>query len=324
MNTTSDPLQGNYVGVIFIGCIMVAFLYGITIAQGCMLWTRNSTDTLALRLLILLLWLNDGAHYAVAVWSVYHTAISDRNNVKGIIYNSAWCFRSIIFLSGLMHIGIKSIYIFRAWTLSKSKIILVILIGATLMTFSLSMTIAFSLPHENNLITLLDSVSREIYASLVSLAFSDVAVSLTVCWTLARCRTVSRRTEHIIRVLMLYTIECGLLMSVSSIACVIAYATLMPGNAAFLAIFFIIPKLGINSLLAVLNARYTLQESANSAIGFYDSIMLSKLETRSRSWRDRLGMKRSENCHIVINVENEVNARRHDREPAADNAHRPA
>ncbi|KAH9934882.1 uncharacterized protein B0H18DRAFT_491528 [Fomitopsis serialis] len=300
MTTIHDELQGNYVGVTLIGCVLVAFLYGITVAQASLLCARNGADSLILRTLIMFLWFNDGAHYAIAIWSAYHLF-----DLQDIIYNSAWCFRGIIFVSGITHLGIKSIYIYRTWILSKSKLALALLIGSALTTFSISMKISFSLRQESNLVQLLASLSHEIYASLASLAFSDAVVSVSICWSLAHCRTVSPRTEHIISVLMLYAIECGLLMSVSSIACLVTYATLMPDNATFLAIFFVIPKLGINSLFATLNARYALRESANSLVGLGDSVVLARLQRRR--FRDRLA--HSKNAPIISNVGSEVQIR---------------
>lgn len=62
---------------------------------------------------------------------------------------------------------------------------------------------------------------------------------------------------------MLYGINTGALTSLCEVACLIAYVT-MPNNLIFIAIFFVLPKLLLNALLATLNARVSLQESRRS------------------------------------------------------------
>jgi len=57
---------------------------------------------------------------------------------------------------------------------------------------------------------------------------------------------------------MVYTVQTGLLTSVASLGCVIAYA-ISPNTYIFLAIYFPLSKLYINALLATLNARDTVR-----------------------------------------------------------------
>ncbi|KAH0578572.1 hypothetical protein H2248_003719, partial [Termitomyces sp. 'cryptogamus'] len=67
------------------------------------------------------------------------------------------------------------------------------------------------------------------------------------------------RTNSLVRMLMLYTINTTLLTTICSITCFIAYA-IWPDDFTFIGIYFSLSKLFLNSLLATLNSRHTLSE----------------------------------------------------------------
>ncbi|PCH38945.1 hypothetical protein WOLCODRAFT_37260, partial [Wolfiporia cocos MD-104 SS10] len=101
-----------------------------------------------------------------------------------------------------------------------------------------------------------------LYCGLTSGAISDMLIASSLSVFLYRCQTGFTRTDSILRKLMAYSIESGVLTSVCALACLIAYAT-MPHNYIYIAMYFVLSKLFLNSLLANLNARDTLRESGN-------------------------------------------------------------
>ncbi|KAJ3478870.1 hypothetical protein NLI96_g9457 [Meripilus lineatus] len=72
-----------------------------------------------------------------------------------------------------------------------------------------------------------------------------------------------RFSESLINKLMAYSINTGALTSICAIVCLIVYAS-MPNSFVFLAFYFVLPKLCLNSLLATLNARNALKTSLGS------------------------------------------------------------
>jgi len=93
---------------------------------------------------------------------------------------------------------------------------------------------------------------------------SDFLIAITVCYYLHKFgsgQSVGSRTEHIINRLILYSINTGLFASLFSIATLILYLRL-PNSLAFTALLQVQSKLYPVCLLASLNARKTLSESA--------------------------------------------------------------
>ncbi|KAL7278347.1 hypothetical protein ACG7TL_008323 [Trametes sanguinea] len=85
----------------------------------------------------------------------------------------------------------------------------------------------------------------------------DACLTGTLVTALARSRTGSKRTDSLIEVLIIYSINTGLLTSIFGLLTFI-FAIILPGNLIYLGIAVVGVKLYANSVLAVLNARKSL------------------------------------------------------------------
>ncbi|KAJ3489968.1 hypothetical protein NLI96_g1739 [Meripilus lineatus] len=72
-----------------------------------------------------------------------------------------------------------------------------------------------------------------------------------------------RVTKSVVRTLIVYSINFGALTSVAALACLITFIA-PQGGMVYLGIFFVLPKLYLNSLLATLNARQSLWSQLTS------------------------------------------------------------
>jgi len=88
---------------------------------------------------------------------------------------------------------------------------------------------------------------------------ADVVTVTSICGFLYRKRSGIRSTRSIAHKIMLYTINTTGLTCLATIICLITYAT-MPTNLIFLAIYFVLPKLYLNSILSLLNFRKKLRK----------------------------------------------------------------
>ncbi|CDO76917.1 hypothetical protein BN946_scf184398.g5 [Trametes cinnabarina] len=87
----------------------------------------------------------------------------------------------------------------------------------------------------------------------------DVLITLTLIILLQRSRTgFATLTDHLIDTVTLYTIETGLITSITTAISLICWLV-MPRNLIFLALHFSISKLYATSTLATLNARKSLR-----------------------------------------------------------------
>ncbi|KAI9069690.1 hypothetical protein FKP32DRAFT_1671168 [Trametes sanguinea] len=116
----------------------------------------------------------------------------------------------------------------------------------------------------------------------------DVLITLSLTILLQKSRTgFSTLTDHLIDVVTLYTIETGLVTSITTAVSLICWLA-MPRNLIFLALHFSISKLYATSTLATLNARKSLRRRTNK---FDDHALpvissLHDLESQTRRGRD--------------------------------------
>ncbi|KAJ7474697.1 hypothetical protein FB451DRAFT_274509 [Mycena latifolia] len=128
----------------------------------------------------------------------------------------------------------------------------------------------------------LDSLSSLMYLNFAAGTSSDLSVALALCYLLRGSRTGFQRTDSLIRVLMMYTVNTGLIVALDATAGMFAYV-FMPHNFIFLGFYLLLSKLYLNSYLAILNAREGLREKLDDP----KSIHLSRLQS-TMQWRHQV------------------------------------
>jgi NAD/NADP transhydrogenase beta subunit len=103
------------------------------------------------------------------------------------------------------------------------------------------------------------------YSSFGSAAVVDSILAAATVYYLRRARGEFETTNSRIAKLVFWTLSTGVITSVCSLAALVAYA-LFPHKLYFLAIEFLLTKLYMNSLLAMLNARKSIREGSEISI----------------------------------------------------------
>ncbi|KAF8879397.1 hypothetical protein BD779DRAFT_1552186 [Infundibulicybe gibba] len=139
-------------------------------------------------------------------------------------------------------------------------------------------------------------------AALIINFVSDLIISGSIAYLLRLRRTGNNGTDSIIDTLILYSINAGLLTGYENLP---GYLICMPANLVYLAIQLLLSKLYANSMLAVLNSRYSLRD--RGAEGFeMGALDLQTSEPSSSAWEipppraRRNGGSRS--VHPVIDI----------------------
>ncbi|KAN0131838.1 hypothetical protein V8E53_010366 [Lactarius tabidus] len=83
---------------------------------------------------------------------------------------------------------------------------------------------------------------------------ADISITTMMSWTLYRKKTGFARTDSMIKTLMTYTINSGILLSALGAAMLISFSV-APTTFFYVAFFVVLSKCYINSLLAMLNTR---------------------------------------------------------------------
>ncbi|KZP34747.1 hypothetical protein FIBSPDRAFT_915860 [Athelia psychrophila] len=103
---------------------------------------------------------------------------------------------------------------------------------------------------------------------------SDLFLSITLCFLLHRSRSGVKRTDTMINVLILFTMNTGLLTSLCAVASLVSILA-APTTFIYIAFFFNIGRMYSNTLLVVLNARDSIRK-----IGVHpEAVVLSALQT---------------------------------------------
>ncbi|KAI0659169.1 hypothetical protein C8Q70DRAFT_155767 [Cubamyces menziesii] len=248
-------------GAAFLGNIAAACFYGITILQTWIYYGRNGSDRVYLKVLVFVLWALDSLHLALVTHAVYVYAVTDFANLLALEM-PIWSILIQVVVTGISDLLVRGIFCQRVWRLSNRNWPLMIAIVVTTLTvFGGSIAFAikgFSLPDY----FALSRISDILYISLGVGVVADILIAASMCVLLAKRRTGFAKTDSMVRVLILYSVNTGALTSLCALICLITYAT-MPDNFIFIGVYFVLPKLFLNSLLATLNARRPLREAGS-------------------------------------------------------------
>ncbi|KAL6306998.1 hypothetical protein BKA93DRAFT_130622 [Sparassis latifolia] len=115
------------------------------------------------------------------------------------------------------------------------------------------------------------------YLPLGSASCVDIVIAVSLCYLLSRCKTGFRSMDSMIKLVMLYTINTGMITAICAVTSIVMVAAL-PNSLWMISFSFVLGKLYVNCFLAMLNARNALH-SRNSA----DPTFISSLKLQSQA-----------------------------------------
>ncbi|KAJ7589048.1 hypothetical protein C8J56DRAFT_30161 [Mycena floridula] len=254
--TTKAPAFDNTLGAAFIGGILASILYGVTCVQTFIFFNSGRNQRLYLKGVVLTLWSLDTIHLICVCHALYWYLITNFLNafvLEKLAWYRGWCPSHAHERYNCPEV----VFTYRVWILSgKSRLLtypLILMIFLVQLDGLASGIKALMSPT----FVVLAEFTWVLYVGFILSVVADWAIAMVLCYYLYRSRSGIKSTDSLISVLMAYTINIGLLTSVCFLACFITYAVMK--NYVFLALYFPISKLYVNSLLATLNARESLQ-----------------------------------------------------------------
>ncbi|KAI0714548.1 hypothetical protein C8Q76DRAFT_727080 [Earliella scabrosa] len=248
------------IGAILVGALVSALLSGTVTTQTFVYLKIYGGDDYRRNILIVCtLWLLDTLHLSMAFASAWIYLIQNWGNDH--IYDFIpWTIALTVALTAVVTLISHCFFAHRVYILSGCSWwltlpILVLAVGR----------LAAALVSTSEMITLrsyeafVDQVGW-VFTTGLSLSTSvDVLITVSLIALLQRSRTgFSTITDHLIDVVTLYTVETGLVTSITTAVSLICWL-IMPRNLIFLALHFSISKLYATSTLATLNARKSLR-----------------------------------------------------------------
>lgn len=239
-------------GMVLLGVILSSILYGIMLTQTYKYYQRFKRDPRSVKLLVFaVLILNTASVFFVAHAAWYYLVTT------GDEYLSIWSLNVELALSMLMSGLSESFLAFRVYRLSGSKIWLTaMLLTLALVHFGSGEVAAVKL------LILMKSArltSEQIPSilRLASAAVCDTAIASALSYFLHKKRTGFKKNDEMINYLILFSINSGLLTSVTSIASLITYVV-VPRTWVYTALCFLISRLYATTFLCSLNSRQIL------------------------------------------------------------------
>ncbi|KAK0482891.1 hypothetical protein EDD18DRAFT_1200926 [Armillaria luteobubalina] len=253
----SKAILGETLGALYVGATLAAVFFGITNLQVVQYYKNYPKDWWLFRYSVALLWVLDALHLASSTHGVYYYLIDMFGNLQYSLTHSVWSFKLMLVLNIAILLYVQGLYAIRLWKLGRHfhKIFpwfvflaVAISLGAGLyMVHGIFVTLNFS--H-------ISGVKTPIYTFFCTVAASDFVIALMMCYYLHKSRAATNfpTTASLLLGLMRLVVVSGLATSVCSLIILIAFIV-WPDTLIFIGIGFILPKLYVNSLLAMLNYR---------------------------------------------------------------------
>ncbi|KAJ7574273.1 hypothetical protein C8J56DRAFT_1172837 [Mycena floridula] len=267
--TVTLKILNTSIGVMLLGVLFSAILFGITIAQLNFYLLWYSKDRLYLKLIVIFVVFLDAFHLALVMHAGKFITTEDLSgsSSSGIVYyysilnyNNPLALQYVVWSSVIEAIPtaitaciVQAFYAYRIWGLSKSYVatgLVALMISATL---GCGLTWLVKAMQSSTFLELREVSPITITINALS-AGVDFYIVVVLCFLLYRARTGFKKSNKMISRLIMFMIETGILTTFFAIGSLVAVAT-SPNSLIYSFFYFCIGRLYSNSLLAALNAR---------------------------------------------------------------------
>jgi len=262
-----SPFQGlkfdNTLGAMLIGVLVSTTLFGLTTLQTYLYYCNYTKDRAAFKWLVASVWLLDFIHTVFISHTTYYFLVQQYGNPASLLAGEWSLIMEIVVTIGVTLL-VQGFFAHRVYRLTHNNVWL----SGTIVLLSLShaatgIAAAIRL-FQIHVFSRLPEVLGIMSATLILMAANDLFITAVLCLYLRKAQSSFTETQSAIQMLMVYTIETGLLTSVFvtiDAVCILV----MPHNWVFIGITFCISKLYANSLLTILNSRQSLKLTDKSS-----------------------------------------------------------
>lgn len=265
--SSAPPTTQDILGALYVGAIIAAVLFGITNLQVVIYYKDYPNDWWLYRYSVVLLWVLDLLHVALSSHALYFYLINIYGDFAAVMENNTWSMKLQLAVNVGIVVYVQGLYAIRLWKLGRlfHKFLpwfVFLTVAASLgagifMTYDIFITPGFAF---------ISNIRRSIYTIFSTIAATDFIIALMMCYYLHKSRegTKFTSTAGVLLRLMRLVLVSGLATSACSLSALIAYIA-WPKTLIFLGIDFALPKLYVNSLLAMFNHRR--KHVSNKAVG---------------------------------------------------------
>ncbi|PBK73313.1 hypothetical protein ARMSODRAFT_1001441 [Armillaria solidipes] len=267
----------NTLGAFFIGATLANILFGITCLQSTLYYKNYPNDGWLYKASVGIIWVLDTFDVAVTTHTVYFYAIKNFGNIQVLFQRDiVWSFKDVCSTR-------METYALVPWSPSSA-------LNRTVLVTASNAACGIYLIKDVYLVSSF-SDTPSIKSALISMFVSSVAaefvVAVAMCYCLDKTTSAFPNTIAALMAMMRMILMTGFVTSFYSIVILITFL-LWPDTLIFLGLDCLAPKLFINSLLALLNARGNFRNTKNSfRLPTMDSTGLTSESMRGHSAKDK-------------------------------------
>lgn len=258
----------NTLGALQVGGSIMVFLFGIDTLQTYYYFKRYPNDRLWIKLLVVWIWLEEIGHTVSVLSGMYLLTVTQFGQPDALAVTTmptgyAW---SIVF-SGSVGSIVEAFFAHRMYVLSKSWYLPSIAWTLASFRFCGSMVAAAKVFGNISLDVFSTKWRWLITACFATGAGADLIVAGGLCYYIHREKRVAmgQTTMRILDRLLAYTVETGLVLSMSAVVILIIWGT-TPHSFWWFGIFLFYTEVFANSLMASLNTRRVHEDVAGGTV----------------------------------------------------------
>jgi len=247
-------------GVLEIGVFLSLVLFGVVAFQGYLYFRNCQADTVGLRVLVGSILFFELGHSVASCHAIYYFTVVLAGVPELQKPANSYSLSLLPVFETLITTVVQGFFAYRIWILSGRIHISLVCWGLGFLRLLGGMAVAvvsfLDVPLEPDYFHLQDTYGWVITSALNVGAVLDVLIAVSLCIYIRKLYTPYNlpRSEELIHRLVTFTIQTGLITSLTSVAVVIAFQT-MKHNFIWLALYTFLAHLYSNSLLVSLNAR---------------------------------------------------------------------
>ncbi|KAI0692149.1 hypothetical protein BC835DRAFT_1358287 [Cytidiella melzeri] len=250
-------------GPLLVGILFNTYLYGLVTYQFAAYYKTNFNDPLAIKFMVLFLFLLDTVHSAAVMWMLWVYCVAGYGDPSTLAI-APWPYTFTPIATALASMVTQVFLGWRIYRFSRSRVLFALVICLSVTACVLGVvcgTRAWIIKYVAKVYVLTNLVT----AWLVLQVTADLFVTGTLGYLLARSRTGFQKTDTVINRLIRGAVQTGLFAVVFSLGDLIGF-TIWP-NTNFYGMFAIpIGRIYTNTLLDTLLTRLDLRQQLNETI----------------------------------------------------------
>ncbi|RDX44032.1 hypothetical protein OH76DRAFT_1123804 [Lentinus brumalis] len=278
------PALDNTYGALFLGMVFGLMLYGLTVHQTYRYLRLYPSDRHFLFWLVITIVILETVHTVAIIAACYWHLITNFFNPLSL-QEGYWGTRVLTPVTGLTILVCQCFYARRVWYVGPKYRYLVGVAGCLIVVI-FGLTVAATVETIRLSLADFQHVSW-LVSALFGVAVSvDIILTTTLIVILLRSRTGFKRTDSTLGVIVVYTVNTGLLTSIVGLFCFV-FAIILPGNIIYIGISIVGTKLYANSVLAVLNSRRALSNrmlEGDEMGSFEPRVAVHRPHTQAETW----------------------------------------